>query len=197
MPRFGRDGFGGGNVELTDKERQQLENIGSKVDRLREFLSDRPTPTVDAPGSEWLGYLDGMKRIVGNTSNDLGFVSTLMAKEYLCQRFEMQPFDAAEKPQGANGLDIDEWTVSGERVIGEIKTTTPHLGRRLSAAQLINFRKDFHNLEREPADHKFFFVTHPTTFEIARTLLRKQLPLVEAVELTEGSGSVERPRCDG
>jgi hypothetical protein len=172
-----------GKVELTDRERQQLEGIGAKVDRLREFLAEHPTPTVDAPKTEWMAFLDGMKRIVGNTSNDLGFVSTLLAKEYLCERFEMQPFDAAEKPQGANGLDIDERTVTGERVIGEIKTTTPYHGDRLGAAQLNSFRKDFDKLEREPADHKFFFVTHPSTYEIAVGLLRERARTTAAVLL--------------
>jgi hypothetical protein len=78
--------------------------------------------------------LSGIKEIVGNASNDLSLVATLMAKEHLYRMLPMQPFDAALKPQGASGLDIDECTVDGERVVAEIKTTSPYRPNDLGAA---------------------------------------------------------------
>lgn len=170
-------------MEAFEGERTQLDGIVFRIDHLREFLAERPTPPADSSGAVWLAFLGEMKQIVGNASNDLSFVATLLAKDYLCRRFEMQPFDASAKPQGANGLDIDERTITGERVVGEIKTTTPYLGDRLGAAQLASFTKDFEKLRLVDAPHKFFFVTDPATFDLACSMLSERLPDVQVVLL--------------
>lgn len=127
-----------------------------------------------------------MKQILGNTSNDMSLVAVLLAKEYVCSRHEMAPFDAASKPQGAPGLDIDETTVLGERVIAEIKTTTPYLGDRLGAAQRASFAKDFAKLRRESAAHKYFFVTDRAAFDLSRRELELAAPDVTVVLLGVG-----------
>ncbi len=107
-----------------------------------------------------------MRQIVGNASNDLSFVATLMAKEHLCSVLDMVPFDAAVKPQGAPGLDIDERTRTGERVVAEIKTTVPYLPTDLGAQQKTTFRKDFVKLQLAEASHKFFFLTNRRAYDL-------------------------------
>lgn len=97
----------------------------------------------------------------------------------------MQPFDVAFKPQGAPGLDIDAKTIDGERVVGEIKTTTPYHGHDLGAAQKLTFVKDFRKLEEAVAVHKFFFVTDEATFDVVQRRYLDQLP-GSTVVLLEG-----------
>ncbi len=127
-----------------------------------------------------------MKEITGNASNGMSFVAALMAKDYLYRVLPMQSFDAAAKAQGAPGLNIDERTVDGSRVIGEIKTTTPYMGNDLGAQQKVTFKKDFEKLNNTQADYKFFFVTDPMTFRIVKHKYLSQLPGVSIVLLTTG-----------
>lgn len=94
----------------------------------------------------------------------MSFIATLMAKEYLGSVLDMAPFDAALKPQGAPGLDIDERTQRGDRVVAEIKTTVPYLGADLGAAQKTSFLKDFAKLRIAEAPYKFFFLTNPDAY---------------------------------
>jgi hypothetical protein len=92
-----------------------------------------------------------MKAIVGNASNDMSFIAALMAKDYLYSTLPMVDYDAGLKPQGAPGLDIDERTSDGRRVVGEIKTTTPYNGPDLGAQQKAMFAKDFDKLNAASA----------------------------------------------
>jgi hypothetical protein len=127
--------------------------------------------------------LVGIKEIVGNASNDLSLVATLMAKEHLYRMLPMQPFDAALKPQGASGLDIDECTVDGERVVAEIKTTSPYRPNDLGAAQKASFVRDFAKLRAAEAKHKFFFVTDPATYAVVQRRYAPEMPEVACVLL--------------
>ena len=70
-------------------------------------------------------YLTGIKAALGNLSNDLGFVATLLVKHYL-EHFAIIDFDAAAKAQGAAGVDIEAATADGRTIAGELKTTTPY-----------------------------------------------------------------------
>ncbi len=109
-----------------------------------------------------------------------------MAKDYLAKKFRLHPFDAAAKAQGAPGLDIDVQTLDGQRVIGEIKTTTPYLPNDFGAQQRSAFEKDFEKLTTTAADHRFLFVTDRTTFGIIRRRYADRLPGVVIVLLTTG-----------
>jgi hypothetical protein len=170
-------------MERSVNERAHLTAIGERTHRLRAFLADHPVPDADGEVREWFDYLSGIKRIVGNASNDLSLVATLMAKEYLARVLPMQPFDAALKPMGAPGLDIDERTVAGERVVAEIKTTTPHLGADLGATQKTTFAKDFAKLQAAEAEYKFFFVTDPATHVVALRRYAPRMPEIAFVLL--------------
>ncbi len=116
----------------------------------------------------------------------MSFIAALMAKEYLCSAFPMADFDIGTKAQGAPGLDIDERTIEGHRVIGEIKTTTPYAGSDLGAQQRAMFEKDFAKLNKEDAPHKFFFVTDRATFQVVKRKYHTRIPGVTVVLLPLG-----------
>jgi len=116
----------------------------------------------------------------------MSFIAALMAKEYLGTVMSLRPFDIGDKPQGAPGLDLDELTIDGRRVVAEIKTTTPYQGNDLGAAQKAAFEKDFVKLNAASADLKYFFVTDRKTFEIVSRKYSKRLPGVNVVLLPQG-----------
>jgi hypothetical protein len=88
---------------------------------------------------------------------------------------DLLPFDAAEKAQGAPGLDIDVRTTSVARVIAEIKTTHPYKENDLGSQQDNTFRKDANKLRDQSAEQKFFFVTDRNTFEVMRKAKYREL----------------------
>ncbi|MGH2532473.1 MAG: hypothetical protein ACRDJW_09215 [Thermomicrobiales bacterium] len=173
-------------MELSEKAKQSLQTVGQKLQRLGEVTIHRDIPTADTPLEVWFEHLAAMRAILGNYSNDLSLVSCLLAQSYLIRTLPMKPFDVADKPQGASGLDIDEETLDGERVIGEVKTTVPHHGTRLGAAQITAFKKDFAKLARIDAAHKFLFVTDATSFSLMTRAYAPHLTGVTVVNLTTG-----------
>ncbi len=93
------------NVEASLTTAEFCDAIRDKDRSLRRFLNTNVFPAdIDAHG--WLAYLTGIKSALGNLSNDLGFVATLLVKRYLQHRFGIANFDAASKLQGAPGVDI-------------------------------------------------------------------------------------------
>jgi hypothetical protein len=109
--------------------------------------------------------LIGIKEALGNLSNDFGFVATLLVKAYLRDRFGICDFDAASKPQGASGVDIEAQTPDGKLVIGELKTTKPYQPG-FGAAQRTSILKDLSRLSTSKADHRFMFVVDPEAYRI-------------------------------
>lgn len=175
-------------MELATNESASLQRTIDRLDRLREFLQTHESPTLSTSPQVWFEYLAEVKAILGNFSNDLSLVSCLMAKQYLSGRLSLAPFDAAQKAMGASGLDIDERTTTGERVIGEIKTTNPFLQTRFGAAQITALRKDFAKLQLNEADHKFMLVTNVEAFEALKRDFVTELPGVTIVCLSTGDG---------
>jgi hypothetical protein len=133
--------------------------------RLGNFFAKNVPPQSDA-ADEWFVYLTVFKDELGNINNDLSFFATLLAQAYLLKNLDVLPFDAAAKAQGAPGLDIDERTKSGARVIAEIKTTHPYKRDDLGAAQAKTFRADAEKLRLETAEHKFFFLTDRAAYQV-------------------------------
>jgi hypothetical protein len=173
-------------VQPTQNEETYLAALRARIEEVAQFFEQRPLPSAGTPARGWYAYLSGLKAILGNASNALSFVATLMAKEYLCHTLPMRPFDVALKPQGAPGLDIDELTVDGRRVIAEIKTTSPYHANDLGAQQKAAFERDLCKLARMPADHRFLFVTDRRTFEIVRRRYAQRLEGVSLVLLPSG-----------
>jgi len=169
--------------ELTRSEHLYLEETFDTITKLRKFLNESTFQPVDAPIPEWYGFLGKIKSILGNFNNRMSFLALLMAKAYLGRKLALAPFDATTKPQGTPGLDIDERTLTGERVIGEIKTTEPYLIHDFGAQQLTMFKKDFDKLNAESAAYKFFFVTDSRSFELMKRKHAKKIPGVTVVSL--------------
>ena len=169
----------------TEQEEAYGDRILGKLTELRECLCAQSLDT-DANPAEWYEYLNQVKRILGNLNQDISFVATLLAKSFLLERFGENGFDAAEKPQGAPGLDVDV-TVSSKRIVGEIKTTIPYNGPDFGAQQKKSFERDIVKLAEAEADHKFMFVTEPATFDILRRpSYRSKLQDVTVVQLVSG-----------
>ena len=139
-----------------------MKDIERKLDEIRAHLS-KDVPELD-DSAAWFEYLAKLKSIQGNASNDVSFVATLLAKEYLSQHYGLSDFDAAEKPQGAPGIDIDVRLPDGRRLIAELKTTNPYLENDFGAMQRKTIKKDFAKLSKTEADIKLFLVTDTDTF---------------------------------
>jgi hypothetical protein len=171
-------------MAFTSAEERYCEDIAGRIKRIRELLTAKelgqPDPLL------WYQFLSALRDIQGNSSNDLSFVATLLAKQYLREHFQIS-FCAAEKPQGAPGIDIDCRTSEGARIVGEIKTTKPYQATDFGAQQAAMFKKDFEKLSAAEAQHKFLFVTEPRSFEVLRKLKYSRLmPGVRVVLLTTG-----------
>ena len=161
-----------------------MKEIQSKLSQVRDHLSEHEFPSLDKT-SFWYSYLATIKSIQGNFNNDISFLATLMAKQYLGRRYGLQNFDAAEKHQGAPGLDIDVQLPDGQRLIAEIKTTSPYKSNDLGAQQKATFKKDFVKLANAEADVKLFFLTELKTFELMKKPKhRSQLSGVTVILLT-------------
>ena len=173
-------------MTLTANEQAYLDGLATRLDRLRTLLVSSQHPGASSGADTWLAFLAEMKAIQGNTSNDLSFVATVLARDYLVATVGLCPFDAAAKAQGASGLDIDARTVDGQRVVAEIKTTTPYKPDDLGAQQRVAFTKDFAKLAAAEATHKFLFVTDERTFAVLRRKYRSLLLGVAVVLLPAG-----------
>jgi len=173
---------------LTNRETEYWKVIHNKDLALRKLLSDKSLPETYLP-AEWFKYLAHIRDALGNLSNSLGFVATLLAKDYLADRFGISGFDAAQKAQGAPGVDIEVRTPDGLEIIAEIKTTKPYQPG-FGANQKITILKDLNRLSSLPADHRIMFVTDQESF---RTLCganyRARFANVEVVNLLTGETS--------
>jgi hypothetical protein len=160
----GKQAAGGEGVRRanSDSEERVRSAILEKDRALRLYLAGHDLAASDDP-AKWLIYLTGIKNVLGNISNDAGFVATLLVKRYLAQRFGISDFDAAAKAQGAPGVDIEARTADGKTVIGELKTTKPYQPG-FGAAQRTTIIKDLTRLAAATADHRFMFVTDADTF---------------------------------
>lgn len=152
---------------MTPNEQRHVKAVGQKLENVKTLLN-KTVLSEAAPMSEWLNCLITMKEIVGNAHNDLNTVACLMAKDYLCRRLAMRDYDALAKAHGAKGLDIDEQTLDGQRVIAEIKTTGAFGYKDIRQPQKDAILEDFHRLRATEATHKFFFVVDADVFAIIK-----------------------------
>lgn len=170
----------------TELEQAYRNSVREKLSSLKSYLAKQSVHDEQSPGS-WYHHLNQIKQILGNINNDVSFIATLLAKLYLHKKFGLIEFDAAEKPQGAPGLDIDIWLSQKARIVGEIKTTTPYNGPEFGAQQKTSFEKDFAKLAAVDAKYKFMFVTEDTSFKIlCRPTYAAKLSGVKVVQLVSG-----------
>lgn len=142
-------------MDASTRETDMLMKIGVKVNELREYLSSDELDRKSQDLSYWYSYITQIKKILGNLDNDVSFIACLMAKDFLCKMHSFKWFDVARKPQSAPGLDIDELTLEGERVIAEIKTTIPYGKTDFGSQQKEMFKKDFEKLQKNEANYKY------------------------------------------
>lgn len=113
----------------------------------------------------------------------------MLAKDYLTDRFGITDFDAASKPQGAPGIDVEIVTSDGLKIVGELKTTKPYQPG-FGAAQKANIKKDMERLAMTEADHRIMFVTDPDAFStLCSPSYRERYPAVEIVNVLTGDSS--------
>ena len=149
---------------LTENEKRYCSEISNRVSQMREFLNQNNLVEPPQP-NDWHSFLSSLRKIQGNLSNDGSFIATLLAKQYLCSKFVID-FDAAEKPQGAPGIDINLETAEGLQIVAEIKTTVPYQESDFGAQQAASFKKDFAKLAVSEAKYKFLFVTDSVAFSV-------------------------------
>lgn len=179
-------------MSLSSGEIRYCEAIRAKDNALRSFLMTSALPDRIEP-RDWLEYLTGIKSALGNLSNDVAFVATLIVKDYLVQRFGIADFDAAGKPQGAAGEDIIARANDGRRIIGELKTTKPYQPG-FGAAQRNALLKDLARLAAATADYRFMFVTDLDAFTtLCKPVFAKRAPGVEIVHLPTGQAFLCEP----
>lgn len=172
--------------KLSNEEMNYIESLSKKVETVRGFLTnDMPSDFSEESLIEQYESMKAFRRIIGNIDNDLSFLGCLLIKEFLNQRHLFSELNMALKPQGSPGLDVDEATIDGKRVIGELKTTYPYQENDLGANQKSNFIKDFEKLQGNVADYKYFFVTEFKTFEIVRSKYIQYLQGVSLVLLPQ------------
>jgi hypothetical protein len=171
---------------LTRNEQAYCDDILKRINRLRDYLKESNL-NMPVDSKEWYKHLSTFKDIQGNLNNYVSFIATLMAKEYISSKFSINGFDAAEKPQGAPGLDIDIKAKDGKRIIAEVKTIYPYQIDDFGANQKKSFEKDFAKLNKEKAAYKFLFVTESKSFNILkRDRYSGQIPGVKIVLLPSG-----------
>lgn len=169
-------------IKLTIREQQYCSTIQAKDESLRKLLDGAAFNNWHSPG-HLFHHLTSIKDALGNLNNDISFVATLLAKNYLVSRFDISDFDAAPKPQGAPGIDIEVTTQNALSIVGEIKTTNPYQPG-FGAKQKETIHKDMKRLNETSADHRFMFVTNHETFKIlCGDSYRSKYPLVEVVDL--------------
>ena len=170
---------------MFDRERREFDALRERLQRLVDALSAAPLPESDVDA--WFRILIQLRTIQGNASNDLSFVACVLARDYLCQHCDIAPFDVAEKPQNAAGIDIDVRTREGARVIAEVKTTVPYAPNDFGAAQASSIKKDLDKLRRADADRKFFFLTDARAHAVMHRKFAHVVPELELVLLAPRS----------
>ncbi len=169
-------------MNYLDSEKFQLDNSINKLYKLENFLENFYYDNNQDIYSLFQIF-NNVKEILGNFNTDVSFISCLMAKDYLCNRFTFNEFDVSEKSQSAPGLDIVVYTDESKKIIGEIKTTNPYKENDFGAQQIVSLRKDFEKLKLNSADYKFLFVTNKKAFEILKRKYINELPNINLVLL--------------
>jgi hypothetical protein len=153
-----------------------IAGINKKVERIKHFVQ-----TVDLQVRE--GDIKGavikfmeFKKVVGNTGNDIHFLALHLADSFL-QRNHGVHVDLS-KPPGSVGLDIEL-----DDIVGEIKTTIPHLLHDFGAAQKREIKKDLERLKFSTAKHRYFFVVNNETERILKAKYCGTYSSVEVVNL--------------
>nr|WP_318741767.1 NusA N-terminal domain-containing protein [uncultured Treponema sp.] len=151
------------NENMTRKEIDAVYKSFQKLESLRNALY---TDSDMGDIYEVFKYFNRIKEIMGNFNTDVSFITCLMAKDYLCNQFDLEYFDVSEKSQSAPGPDIEVYTAEGKKIIAEIKSTIPYKDNDFGSQQIDSLRNDFSKLKNSSADYKYMFVTNESAYNI-------------------------------
>ena len=132
----------GDNTMILETEKNQIRKTFYKLQELMTELRSCNIDFEDLDVYEVYKSLNQIKEIMGNFNNDIGFVSCLMAKEFLETQFHLKEFDVSEKSQSASGLDIEVYTEDSKRIVAEIKTTCPYKTNDFGSNQIESLRNE-------------------------------------------------------
>lgn len=186
----------------TKNEINEINAIYKKVNAIKEFMNSNEFPEQQSNIIEIFNYLDKLRSTQGNINNDISLIATLLSKEYIVKTHGGQwSFDAAEKKQGANGLDIDIQYDKQERLVAEIKTTVPYHQHDFGAAQRESIQRDIDKLNNASAQYKYFFVTNLRAYEILqKESYKNRMKNITLVLLTnessEQNNNIDEPEID-
>lgn len=178
---------------VVNTEAGYIEKLSNKLIEAKTFINNTDVDGFSKVDIiEQFELLKGLRRILGNIDNDMSFLGCLLIKAFLQSRHDFPELNMALKAQGSPGLDIDEMTADGKRVIGELKTTYPYKENDLGAKQKNSFLKDFEKLQRNDAEYKYFFLTERQTFDI---VCAKYLNHLQGVHIVLLPDAIEDSKC--
>jgi len=169
------------NISILDESIKI--KIFDKINMLKIFLNNNIIDCKNVTAKECYNYMNKIKSIIENYNTDISFISCLMAKEYLIDKYEIENFDIGSKSQTAPGLDIDLMTKDGIHIIAEIKATMSIRNSNLGSQQRDKICEDLRKLNEQNADKKYFFVTEQNTYNIIIKKLKRELNDIEIVLL--------------
>jgi len=140
-------------MDFTTSEKYELGIINNKINELKHFIKNNFFDNSSYDMKYWYNYLNNIKNIIGNFNDTLSFISCLMAKEYLMERYIITDFDVGIKSQSSPGLDIDILTVEGKRIIAEIKTTKSINENDFGSKQKESVLNDIKKLLKNSSDY--------------------------------------------
>ncbi len=155
---------------LKPNEQVGLDQLTRKLKDLQSVANQQLPTSAPVDWSAWSAFLAAIKEATGNLNNEASFVATMLAKKHLkAKHSDLNDYDAAAKPQNAPGLDIDELTLNGKRIIAEVKTMEPNGRNDFGANQAKQIIKDLIRLESTPADYKYFFLSSKRAEQLVTT----------------------------
>ena len=169
-------------MNMSEGEKKQLNEALLKMYKLKDYFNTENIDKLDKIENIY-NFFVNFKKIQGNINNSISYIACLLAKEYLLKKHNLVKMDMSIKPQGANGLDIDENLENGKRIIGEIKTIYPLCKNDFGSAQRKSFRNDFKKLNNTNADYKYLFVTEKESYELLNSKYKTEIKDVFIVKI--------------
>ena len=158
-----------------------INGINKKLERIKEFIQKEDFHLKDGDIKTAVIKFMEFKEVVGNMGNDIHYLSLHLANSFLEEKHGVSV--DFSKPPGSAGLDIEL-----EEIVGEIKTTIPHLSHDFGAAQKREIKKDLERLELSSEKHKYFFIVDNHTERILKSKYARDYPSVKVVNLLKEIG---------
>ena len=153
-----------------------ITGINQKVERIKSFVLSEDFQVVNGDIKNAVTKFMGFKEVVGNIGNDIHYLALHLANSFLKDKHGGSV--DFSKPPGSAGIDIEL-----EDIVGEIKTTIPHLPNDFGATQKREIKKDLERLELSSEKNKYFFIVNNHAERILRAKYAREYPSVKIVNL--------------